>query len=316
MEGQLRSNPSEIGLNSARVSSFDQDQRASAAVNEKLDLLKMNGDLERVIEMAEEKAPVFIRRTDGTWNFGRVNHVVSGGLGVSVAWKNSEGVAQYKTVDTADFLQWQVDAETDAEAQMAFRRASHELREDFKKILLDKVRERSFSASEKVEGLVVYILDNGYLPPEKNLRISLLDRNDPLAYSKIINWTDDQIRELYSVLYDKDIDEVAEQERIDDEAAKIEKTRLCNEALDGIEKRIIYMKNEKVKKTAEAFCLGFRRHEDAFVLDSLSYMQGDFENLARMDQQERDTFADTYKGWSSQDIKDYYFVLYGEKINI
>lgn len=73
-----------------------------------LDRLRKNGELTKVQKLFEDGTDIWIRRSSGTWQKGRIWEIGGGGFSVGVKWYDKEkGKELCKDTSIFKFLEWQ-----------------------------------------------------------------------------------------------------------------------------------------------------------------------------------------------------------------
>lgn len=73
--------------------------------------LKESGDLDKIVGWMETDTPVWIKRRDGSWQWGKIIAISTDGLSAHVTWMDPvKGKEVGKSVRTTDLLDWQKEA--------------------------------------------------------------------------------------------------------------------------------------------------------------------------------------------------------------
>jgi hypothetical protein len=110
-------------------------------------------------------------------------------------------------------------------------------------------------------------------------------------------WDTDDFKELYSVLYGEDAQAQLEQ-----------KTQRGQELIESIKPRAEKASDKVREKVEEHYLIAFKPSDMEMALDSI---KRDIHQLIEGNAEPE--IAETFKDWSPEELKELYYVLYGEE---
>ena len=170
----------------------ERESDSRKRILEEFDALKESGDLQKIDKLEKSNADVWIKRTSGDWQVGKIAFLV--GRNLKVEWfDEKKGKRQEKFVDVSDFLAWQDEkgpAKLESKEsvqidQELIREGEEQKRLEQQKIAEEQEQQRIIEVRRKIQNQKVKKYTGGLIEESRRQNIQELEQKAKEATENI-----------------------------------------------------------------------------------------------------------------------------------